>query len=530
MVADRQREPVRRRIWDNFMRSAEWCMSRPLRTHWIAPAEHDPKYENLYDRFYGMMHDMAVMEHLAFAGSYSREPRFLVAAKTWAMTCARIWRQEADGEPDKDKAYAVLRLLKGIATAYDLIHDALGADERAELRNTIAQLGGRYYQWFLENPGMGTVDGHNAHHASVEAASLGIAALAVLGEVPRSAGWLKLMMDKHRRSLLPQAIAADGAQTQGPTFWASTMQYRIAFMDALHRVTGEDLFTEFAQQMDDRLALASIAGTNDEEFPRSNGSVILSPSYGQLDYDSPVLLYLARRYRRAIDQHLALWDRNLGSIQKTRYVTGSDEMMLFAWGGYAYAWYDPTVAPQAPRDTPLSFAFPSIGEGYLRESFEPGGIVAATRAGRVCVNIGNRSILCEIDEREHAGMDIVDDANVATLVTRSASAVQTIRLDRAAATLSIERTSGSEIAWRSHDVPRRNGNRLSWPGAGSLEVMEGTIDRFERQAASEPLVVGCGLLDVTANDPNPRSGCVISAKPLADRKLVLRICREASSN
>ena len=52
-------------IHNNLINSADWCLGRPLRKEWIAPVIPDPIYENLSERFYAIMHDMAVMEHLA---------------------------------------------------------------------------------------------------------------------------------------------------------------------------------------------------------------------------------------------------------------------------------------------------------------------------------------------------------------------------------------------------------------------------------------------------------------------------------
>ena len=79
---DRGRRPV---IWHNLMDSAEWCRQRPLRRQWIAPVSPDPIYANLYDRFYAMMHDMAVMEHLAFAWAYGQDEGHGAAARQWAV-------------------------------------------------------------------------------------------------------------------------------------------------------------------------------------------------------------------------------------------------------------------------------------------------------------------------------------------------------------------------------------------------------------------------------------------------------------
>ena len=176
---------------------------RPVRTEWIAPVSPDPIYENLYDRFYAMMHDMAVMEHLAFSYCYTNDARYGQAARRWVLACTRIWSNEADGAPDASKAYAVLRLLKGVATAYDMVHDVLSPAERTEIRGMLTAVGGAYYQWYLDNPTMGTI-AQGPHHASVETASFGIAALALLEDVPQARDWVALMVKKHRDSLLPR--------------------------------------------------------------------------------------------------------------------------------------------------------------------------------------------------------------------------------------------------------------------------------------------------------------------------------------
>src|ERR1700685_408419 len=54
------------RILSNVVQSADWCLTKTPRPSWIAPVTPDPIYENLYDRFYGIMGDMAIMEHLSF--------------------------------------------------------------------------------------------------------------------------------------------------------------------------------------------------------------------------------------------------------------------------------------------------------------------------------------------------------------------------------------------------------------------------------------------------------------------------------
>src|SRR6185503_4954724 len=153
---------------------------------------------------------------------------------------------------------------------------------------------------------------------------------------------------KHVDYLLPHALTPSGTNDQSSNFWASTLHYRIFFLDPLRRVTGRDLFAEFPLALPGRMALAAVAAgqPRDQPFDEDNRSVLFGPCYGQLDYWSPALLYLARRDRRPIYQHLALWDESLGSLQRTRYVTPHrKEELLFTFGPYAYLWYDPSVKP-----------------------------------------------------------------------------------------------------------------------------------------------------------------------------------------
>src|SRR5213083_3004599 len=110
---------LHKRIYKNLVESADWCLTLQPRREWIAPVTPDPNYENVYDRFYAIMGDLAVTEHLAFAYAFSKDARYGDAARQWTLASCRAWKQEADSTPDGGKAYAVTRLLKGLAVAYD---------------------------------------------------------------------------------------------------------------------------------------------------------------------------------------------------------------------------------------------------------------------------------------------------------------------------------------------------------------------------------------------------------------------------
>ncbi|MBI4531862.1 MAG: DUF4962 domain-containing protein [Candidatus Latescibacteria bacterium] len=516
-------------IWHNLAESAEWCLTQTPRKEWIASVSPDPVYLNLYDRFYAMMHDTAVMEHLAFAYAYSHDSRYVNAGRRWVLTCCRVWRREADGDPDASKAYAVMRLLKGLAVGYDLLYTELIDDEREEICRTMVSIGRKYYRWYLDNPGMAGPD-QDKHHGSVEAASFGITALALSSEVPEAGDWLDLMVQKHTDYLLPHALTSSGTQEQSSNFWVSTMQYRLFFMDALRRVTGRDLFEEHRDAMDGRIALAAIAGPRQPGQVEDQQSIVFGPSYGQLDYWAPVLLYLAREYRRPIYQYVALWERALGAIQRTRYITSNGEELMFEMGGYAYAWYDPTVPARVEDGLPLSFEFPDVNETYARSSYEVGAIVIGMRHGDLVVHAGGRPVLIDLynvhnQPQPVRDVRLTDDRTNAVMTctgtTDSAFTGQVVELRRPRCVI-IRRTTDTDVRWWCHGRLTWDGNRLTWPDRTVLHVARGTILSIDPEGYHDAKIVGLGKLKLV--DPTPMHYPLVTVRP-DDGEMIIEIRR-----
>ena len=329
----------------------------------------------------------------AFAYALSGKKKYGEAARQWVLASCRAWQREADGTPDGGKAYAVSRLLKGVAVGYDIVYDRFTEEERKEIRQTLARITDLYFEKYFKTPTIAGPSFHT-HHAIVEWSSFGVAALALLNEEPKAKAWLDATVKKFEEHLLPTGLAPDGAQTEGGTFWASTMQSRIFFMDALRRVTGRDLFKKFEKQMNADLALASIATEKFPGYNQSYDNVILQPYYGQLDYYAPILLFLAKEYRRPIFQYLAQWDYSTGHIQKTRAITPHGEQLMFELGGYAYLWCDPSV-PAKADEKKLSYHFPSVDEAYLRASWKPGDLLVGVSKGQLVIHAGSETILFE---------------------------------------------------------------------------------------------------------------------------------------
>lgn len=526
-------------VWRNIEIDADWCLSRPHRTEWIAPVADDPIYENLYDRFYGMMHDMGIAEHLAFAAAFGQEPRHLAGAREWARSLAKVWTREAEGAADTNKAYAATRVLKGMAVAYDVLHPLLDDADRALLRDSIAAILSKYVAFFSA---MGdSLYSHEPHHASVEAASLTLAALAIVGEVEGSEHWLDFCVRWHTRHLFENSMTPSGTHNQTSNFYISIMQYRIAVMDAVRRVTGRDLFKEFHHCMQSPMPLAAAVGVGrsaSEPCAQTNQSWLQGPSYGQIDYASCVLVALAREYRNGVHQKLALWDQWLGGVQRSRYVSKRGDMMIFAWGGYAYAWLDETVMPTVAPETPLSFIFndtanqAQLDNGYLhvrelytRESFELGAMAAGFVRGNVCLHSGGTCLIADLPHHDwpppqHASeLRLKDDGKTAVLSMDGnlAEALrifdkQSLTLDRPARSMRLARNTHKLARWWcagsiQFDESTRT---LSWSHGATLRIFRGK-PKFDPRGWPEKMITGMGKLKL--DDPMPCVYALLEIEP-----------------
>lgn len=513
-------------IWANLTQSADWCAQQTPRTEWIPTAARDPLYENLYDRFYAAMHDAAIVEHLAFASALSEpgDDRYFEVARKWLLATAKTWKNESHNNPDASKAYAVLRVEKALAVGYDVLFDRLTAAERQAVRDSLVAVCGPYYKFFQEPATAG--EGYNKHHGSVDAAPFGIAALALLDEVDEATNWLDLATTKHVDYLLPYALTPSGTNDQSSNFWASTLQYRIFFGDALRRVTGRDLFAEFPRALPGRIALAAVAAGQPAslQFNENERSVLFAPSYGQINYWSPVMLYLARHDRRPIYQHLALWDESLGSIQRTRYITPHrKEELLFCLGPYAYLWCDPTIVAAIEENLPYSFEFPEpeVNEAYVRSSYEPGGMVVGMKKGALIIHAGGRPVFVDRLDVENTAAPampvsetlVADDgrhASIRCIGPKTAGlGEQWIDLERPSH-LTITRAAEKSLTWWYAGNPKQDGNKLIWLDGTQLKITQGTIYSVDPKGYVETKVHFGGMQWA---DPHPFNYATVTVNP-----------------
>ncbi len=471
------------------------------------------------------MRDLAVTEHLAFTYALSEDPRYGDAARQWILASCRVWQREADGTPDRREGLCGGPIAQGNRGR---VRSRLRPPRRRrETRGarTLLRIGKAYYTGYFSTPTIAG-PGFSTHHAAVEWGSFGVLALALLGDVPEAGLWLKATVKKFDEHLLPNGLATDGAQIEGATFWASTMHYRLFFLDALRRVTGLDLFRKHERAMSADLALASIAARKSSTYDQEHANVVLEPSYGQLDYYAPVLLYLAREYRRPLDQYLALWDKTLGGLQKTRYVTPHSEVLLFELGGYSYLWYDASVDAKA-NEPRLSFRFPSVGEAYARASWRPNDLLVGVRKGEVVVHAGGRPVLIEPHASRQPAVpltvDSLDDDGLKAVIRCSGPGGRSlnIELNRPERKLILRRRGADSWSWWCQGNPKRTGNQITWDAGTSIQVLEGEIRDWEPDGYATRLATGFDRLVMV--DPASRTFPLASARPSRGGELVVEV-------
>jgi hypothetical protein len=280
--------------------------------------------------------------------------------------------------------------------------------------------------------------------------------------------------------------------------------------------------------MSGRLPLAKVATRKAPGYAENHQSVLMEPDYGQLDYMAPVLLCLAREYRKPIYQHLALWDSGLGSIQKSRYITPHGEHMLFDFGGYVYAWYDPSVPDEVDAGLPLAFDFPETHEAYVRTGYRPDGLLAGYWQGVVAVHAGGRPVLIEWVNPPPASdptreVTLAETGTTSVIrclaVANAAFVEQTVTLERPKR-CTIARKTGVEMRWWCHGAPVREGNTVRWPDGTQLLVTRGALTAWDPIGYSDEKIVGMGKLKCV--DPLPMRYPLATARPDAG-ELVIEI-------
>ncbi|MBI2193419.1 MAG: heparinase II/III family protein [Planctomycetes bacterium] len=308
----------------------------------------------------------------AYAWLLSAEKRYFDAARQVLLKTA------GDGAADP-----ILRTI-----LYDWLYEGLRPEERGAVRGAdLARLRRDYahhvsaaghHPWGLMGTGMKR---HCPNPlAWVEIVPFGLAGLAYLGEVPDAPAWVEFA----RRTAFgfleyfSGDVGSDGEYFEGSCYYYAFMPTFVAFVEALARVTGDDLF-EAAPWLRLNAAWNTFCSVSGREMiPFGDSSIA---RWWISVRQAPFLYLLARRFQDA----------------EAQFTADQQAMTFFDWWGpggrppppkkvehedfalWAHLWRDPSLAPSKPLG-PLTRHFHGCGWAVLREGFGDKDLVIGFQA------------------------------------------------------------------------------------------------------------------------------------------------------
>lgn len=399
-------------VLPNMRASLAWIAGQQPRTEGIDEIADDPNYVNLYDRFWAIMSDGAVLEHLAVAAVVEPSPEITAMGVAHLAALTGAWTMEATRPANYGNAYANSRLLKSLAVGWRAFRPALTAEQDQATRELLEVLGGTLWgQWFSKPPVSGPVsmaaDAHSPHHASVEWSAFGVASLALLGTADAAQVWVDASIEHFSRDLLPRALAADGSSPEGWDYWLSTMFSRAQFMDAARNVTGIDLLAEHPEcvRMEQAIALC-------RQVPpllqREEGQDRLLPAEWPVmprSFGATLLWYAAQLG----DQHLqalGMLDVRAGAIEAGTFASAVSGLRhRLPMNCYAPLWMSTELEPNADiDDAPVSL--PAISMCVAPRGWRnPDRFSALIFEGRVMVWYGEHLVYQDLDPERVADLE-----------------------------------------------------------------------------------------------------------------------------
>ncbi len=245
-----------------------------------------------------------------------------------------------------------------LGLAYDWAQDAMSDDLKARVRRTIVEHG-------IEPVVQATADGEwwtrwpRGNWGEVIYGQVGIGALSLLSDEPDAPDWVRLSQRKVWTYL--QAIGRDGGWGESGSYALYAWTNGLMFMDALRRVTGEDLFDSPRLRELPRWFIYLLEPDGDVFIPFSN--------CGPWTEGLPSVLYrLASEYGDGYAQGVG--------VRQTR----EHEWYADIFG---FLWYDPGVAPQPLTDWPRAKLFRDIDWAILRSAWDdPDGLLLGLKGGQ----------------------------------------------------------------------------------------------------------------------------------------------------
>jgi len=316
-----------------------------------------PNDEMLWQRVFGYR-----VPPLAMVALLDPDPKYFEAARKWALKPGEypLWGAGLFEGADLAAGHE----LYGLGIAYDWLYDRFSPEDRARLKQILAEHGKVMYDaatgandrgWWKEE--------WRQNHAWCNYGGLGVAAVALAGDVPEAAEWLAKTEwgFQHIVGELPD----EGAYEEGVPYWGYGMESLVRYITAVRPYVSTDFYAS-PYLRKTHLFRLYLAG------PKV-GTIANFGDGPTRDWHSiaPLMFRLAAEYRLQLAQWLgkALPERN-----------DPDTAM------YRLLWYDATVPAERAADTPTWHVFKTTGFAGVRSGWGEDALTLHVRSGRASVS------------------------------------------------------------------------------------------------------------------------------------------------
>jgi hypothetical protein len=286
-------------------------------------------------------------------------------AHGWLMQVAGWGDLDLDGTKDLLHAH----LLAGVAFAYDVLYPNLTDADRASIRQVLASNAQALMQAGQSGIGQWWEHEYLQNHNWVNHAGVGLAALAVEGEVSGSDTWRNYAAANAAAIIQATKGIADGTWHEGPSYLDYGYLFHLPFVEALYRGGHEDL-RDFPLLR----GLASLKAHG--QIPEMPFASILT--YGDFfGFNSTegmeALRFAASRYRDPLAQAAA--DRQAAGMRRGTYAPEISGQV------FEFLFHDPSIQGVDLHQEPLDWFGSDLQAAIFRSSWDPGATLFALKSG-----------------------------------------------------------------------------------------------------------------------------------------------------
>ena len=316
-----------------------------------------PNDEMLWQRVFGYR-----VPSLALVALLDPDPKYFEAARKWALKPGEypLWGAGVFEGTDLAAGHE----LYGLSLAYDWLYDRWSPEDRAELKQILAEHGKVMYEAAAGINDRGWwKDTWRQNHAWCNYGALGVTGVALAGDEPGVGRWLAKAEwgYQHIFAELPE----EGAYEEGVPYWGYGMESMIHFITAVRPYVKTDFYASPYLKRTHLFRLYMAGPTM--------GSIVNFGDGPTRDWHSigPLMLRLAAEYKQPLAQWLAQ------ALPERR---DADSRM------YALLWHDPAVPAQAPDGLPTWHVFKTTGFAGARTSWRDDALTLHLRSGRTPVS------------------------------------------------------------------------------------------------------------------------------------------------